>query len=238
MVRPTVPFPLTLGGISYLKQIYLPVAENIHSSVENSLSHSVPASLRNIPTKYNIIVCLWTYAFYKMLESIRRAAFASPLALEHFIYYAYRTKKRRRMGRSHGCGWWSGCGGWWYSGRERRRLKGGQGFEGPFFLALEELISSPVFVSGLSKIFELWSLSSNWLSTRAPLSSTPYPCPEPMHQRGQSVLRSQERICSSRLWTFSNASERSKDGLGKGYRNLWTQFAVRRLEQRVEDRFQ
>ena len=43
-------------------------------------------------TKYNIIVCLWTYAFHKLLESLHHAAFASPLALEHlqdFIYYAY-----------------------------------------------------------------------------------------------------------------------------------------------------
>ena len=35
---------------------------------------------------------LWTYAFHKLLKSLRRAAFASPLALEHlqdFIYYAY-----------------------------------------------------------------------------------------------------------------------------------------------------
>jgi protein SMG6 len=58
------------------------------------LSPSVPSSLRTIPTKYtgNITVRLWTYAFHKLLESLRRAAFASPLALEHlqdFIYYAY-----------------------------------------------------------------------------------------------------------------------------------------------------
>src|SRR5271168_2767535 len=51
----------------------------------------IPPSLRIIPTKYNIIVRLWTYAFH-ILESLHRAAFASPLALEHlqdFIYYAY-----------------------------------------------------------------------------------------------------------------------------------------------------
>lgn len=52
----------------------------------------VPPSLRIIPTKYNIVVHLWTYAFHKLLESLRHTAFASPLALEHlqdFIYYAY-----------------------------------------------------------------------------------------------------------------------------------------------------
>jgi hypothetical protein len=57
-----------------------------------SSAPSVPASLRNIPTKYNIIVRLWTFAFHKLLESLRRASFTSPLALEHlqdFIYYAY-----------------------------------------------------------------------------------------------------------------------------------------------------
>jgi hypothetical protein len=36
--------------------------------------------VRIIPTKYNIIVHLWTY---KLLESLRRAAFASPLVLEY-----------------------------------------------------------------------------------------------------------------------------------------------------------
>ena len=55
---------------------------------------------------------------------------------------------------------------------------------------------------------------------RAALSSSPYPRPEPMHQRGRSVLRSQERTRSSRLWTFSNASERSKDGLGVSERAI------------------
>jgi hypothetical protein len=59
------------------------LAENIHNLLEISLSPSVPPSLRIIPTKYNIIVRLWTYAFHKLLESLRRAAFASPLALEH-----------------------------------------------------------------------------------------------------------------------------------------------------------
>ncbi|KAF7359539.1 PINc domain-containing protein [Mycena sanguinolenta] len=56
------------------------------------LPPSVPASLRNIPTKYNIITRLWTFAFHKLLESLRRASFNSALALEHlqdFIYYAY-----------------------------------------------------------------------------------------------------------------------------------------------------
>lgn len=68
------------------------LAEAIHNLLEISLSPSVPASLRTIPTKYNIIVRLWTFAFHKLLESFRRASFQSPVALEHlqdFIYYAY-----------------------------------------------------------------------------------------------------------------------------------------------------
>lgn len=82
-------FPLFFLAISHLNTS---LAENIHNLLEISLSPSVPASLRSIPTKYNIIVRLWTNAFYKLLESLRRAAFTSPLALEHlqdFIYYAY-----------------------------------------------------------------------------------------------------------------------------------------------------
>ncbi|KAF7966165.1 hypothetical protein HWV62_39776 [Athelia sp. TMB] len=46
----------------------------------------------NIPTKYNTIIRLWTHAFHRLLESLRRASFTSPLALERlqdFIYYAY-----------------------------------------------------------------------------------------------------------------------------------------------------
>ncbi|KAJ7721075.1 hypothetical protein DFH07DRAFT_1008258 [Mycena maculata] len=68
------------------------LAEIIHNLLEISLAPSVPASLRNIPTKYNIIIRLWSFAFHKLLESLRRASFTSPLALEHlqdFIYYAY-----------------------------------------------------------------------------------------------------------------------------------------------------
>ncbi|KAJ7063093.1 hypothetical protein C8F01DRAFT_1209464 [Mycena amicta] len=68
------------------------LAELIHNLLAISLAPSVPASLRNIPTKYNIIIRLWSFAFHKLLESLRRASFTSLLALEHlqdFIYYAY-----------------------------------------------------------------------------------------------------------------------------------------------------
>ncbi|KAG1754234.1 hypothetical protein EDB19DRAFT_1665358 [Suillus lakei] len=68
------------------------LAEMMHNLMEISLAPSVPASLRVIPSKYNIIIRLWTHAFHKLLEALRRASFSSPLALEHlqdFIYYAY-----------------------------------------------------------------------------------------------------------------------------------------------------
>ena len=64
----------------------------MHNLLEISLAPSVPASLHNIPTKYNIIIHLWTHGFHKLLESLRCTSFSSPLALEHlqdFIYYAY-----------------------------------------------------------------------------------------------------------------------------------------------------
>jgi protein SMG6 len=64
----------------------------MYNLMEISLAPSVPASLRVIPTKYNIIIRLWTHAFHKLLEALRRASFSSPVALEHlqdFIYYAY-----------------------------------------------------------------------------------------------------------------------------------------------------
>ncbi|KAG9318401.1 hypothetical protein JVU11DRAFT_492 [Chiua virens] len=68
------------------------LADMMHNLMEISLAPSVPASLRVIPTKYNIIIRLWTHAFHRLLEALRRASFSSPLALEHlqdFIYFAY-----------------------------------------------------------------------------------------------------------------------------------------------------
>ncbi|KAF7305569.1 PINc domain-containing protein [Mycena chlorophos] len=60
--------------------------------LQSPLPPSVPATLRNIPTKYNIILRSWTFSCRKLLESLRRASLTSNLALEHlqdFIYYAY-----------------------------------------------------------------------------------------------------------------------------------------------------
>ncbi|KIY51103.1 hypothetical protein FISHEDRAFT_57210 [Fistulina hepatica ATCC 64428] len=66
--------------------------DTIHNLLEISLAPSVPVSLRNIPKKYNIIARLWTNGFHKILESLRRASLASPVAMEYlqdFIYYSY-----------------------------------------------------------------------------------------------------------------------------------------------------
>ncbi|KAJ7578382.1 hypothetical protein C8J56DRAFT_868550 [Mycena floridula] len=52
--------------------------DTIHNLLELSLAPTVPASLRNIPTKYNIVARLWTNGFFKLLESLRRAAFSLP----------------------------------------------------------------------------------------------------------------------------------------------------------------
>ena len=82
----SVPFPLSLGDISKTN-ILASLAENIHNLLEISLSPFVPASLRNIPTKYNITVCLWTYAFHKLLESLRCAAFASLLGENYTMWH-------------------------------------------------------------------------------------------------------------------------------------------------------
>lgn len=65
----------------------------MHQLLEISLAPNVPASLRHIPTKYNIIIRLWSHAFHKLLEALRRQCTTSSLALEHlqdFIYYAYK----------------------------------------------------------------------------------------------------------------------------------------------------
>lgn len=81
------PFVVVLGLYHLCRLV-----EYIHNMLEISLSPSVPASLRNIPTKYNIIMRLWVTGFNKILQSLQRACLESPLAMEHlqeFIYYAY-----------------------------------------------------------------------------------------------------------------------------------------------------
>jgi len=60
--------------------------------LEISLAFDVPASLRNIPEKCNIMIHLWTNCFYHLLENLLRSSFSSQIAYEYlqeFIYYAY-----------------------------------------------------------------------------------------------------------------------------------------------------
>jgi hypothetical protein len=60
--------------------------------LEISLTLGAPASLRNIPEKYNNTIRLWTNCSYRLLENLRRSSLTSKIALEYlqeFIYYAY-----------------------------------------------------------------------------------------------------------------------------------------------------
>ncbi|KAK7693204.1 hypothetical protein QCA50_002770 [Cerrena zonata] len=71
------------------------LAENMHFMLSLTSAPTLPSGLRNVPIKYNLIIRLWTHAFHKPLESLRKAAIApssSRVALEilqEFIYYAY-----------------------------------------------------------------------------------------------------------------------------------------------------
>lgn len=68
------------------------LAELMHSFLTLTLSPQVPVSFHQYPTSYNIPSRLWTNAFHRILESLRRASLTSPVALEHLsdlISYAY-----------------------------------------------------------------------------------------------------------------------------------------------------
>ena len=80
----------------------------MHTLLKISLAPSIPASLHNIPTKYNIIIHLWRYSFYKLLKSLCCASFTSPLALEHlqdFIYYTYTFYTEKQTLHPFRVGW-------------------------------------------------------------------------------------------------------------------------------------
>ncbi|KAH8108120.1 hypothetical protein BXZ70DRAFT_997629 [Cristinia sonorae] len=68
------------------------LADHMHHMLTLTSAPTVPSSLRNVPTKYSLPIRLWTNAFHRLLENLRRAAMNSVVALEHlqeFIYYAY-----------------------------------------------------------------------------------------------------------------------------------------------------
>ena len=79
--------------------------------LEISLASGVPASLRNIPDKYNIIIRLWTNCFYRLLENLRRSSLSSKIALEYLqesMYHAstfYTVLLKRNTFEAYHAGW-------------------------------------------------------------------------------------------------------------------------------------
>jgi protein SMG6 len=64
----------------------------MHNFLTLTLSPQVPVSFHGYPSSYNIPSRLWTNAFHRILEHLRRVSLTSSLALEHLsdlIYYAY-----------------------------------------------------------------------------------------------------------------------------------------------------
>ena len=83
-------FTFPSGIINFVA--FCSLSEMMLNLMEISLASGVPASLRNIPDKYNIIISLWTNCFYRLLENLRRSSLSFKIALEYlqeFIYYAY-----------------------------------------------------------------------------------------------------------------------------------------------------
>ncbi|KAI0037957.1 hypothetical protein FA95DRAFT_1612578 [Auriscalpium vulgare] len=74
------------------------LAEMMHNLLAISLSPNIPASSRNIPEKYNIGILLWTHAFHRLLENLRRSSLNSRIVmqqLQYFIYYVDRSAPNR-----------------------------------------------------------------------------------------------------------------------------------------------
>lgn len=55
----------------------------MHHMLTLTSAPTVPSSLRSVPTKYNLIIRLWTHAFHRLLENLRRTSLNSVVALEH-----------------------------------------------------------------------------------------------------------------------------------------------------------
>jgi protein SMG6 len=73
--------------------------------LEISLASGVPASLRNIPNKYNIIIRLWTSCFYCLLKNLRRSSLASKIVLEYYAYTFYAALLERYTFLDYRAGW-------------------------------------------------------------------------------------------------------------------------------------
>lgn len=76
-----------------------------------SLAPGVPAWLKNIPEKHNIIIRLWTNCFYRLLENLRRSSPTFMIALEllqESIHHAdtfYTTLLERNTFKEYCAGW-------------------------------------------------------------------------------------------------------------------------------------
>ena len=71
------------------------LAESIREMLALTLAPTVPASLKNIPQKYNLIIRLWSHAFYHLLESLRHAARPPTSSLVALEYLQVSAMQRR-----------------------------------------------------------------------------------------------------------------------------------------------
>ena len=66
--------PHTLRSLDALLIYLIRLAESIREMLALTLVPTVPASLKNIPQKYNLIIHPWYHAFCHLLESLCHAA--------------------------------------------------------------------------------------------------------------------------------------------------------------------
>jgi protein SMG6 len=66
----------------------------------------LPASLRNIPDKYNNIIRLWTSCFYRFLKNLRRSSLSSKVASGYLqeVSHIY-TALERKTFEAYRAGW-------------------------------------------------------------------------------------------------------------------------------------
>ena len=82
------PFP----SYWYQLNVLASVSKLLLDLMAMSLAPGVPASLKNKPEKYNIIIRLRTDCFYRFLENLWCSSPTSKIVLEYlqgFIYYTY-----------------------------------------------------------------------------------------------------------------------------------------------------
>ena len=92
----------------YHLNVFASLSELVLDLLTTSLAPGVPASLKNIPEKYNITIRLWTNCFYRLLGNLWRSSPTSKITLEHlqeFIYHAYTSPLERNMLKDYRAGW-------------------------------------------------------------------------------------------------------------------------------------